>query len=150
MFWHIKNWSYVNEHTNQKRFPVMLAVFASITYFMLLGEIQKAGAPMGKELKVCIPLWVLVYFVLCPSYNFLAYVGFIAPALAVFALIPAQKFINTLNAESKTPINSRFSIASLLPGTINNLLFAIPVQLLLAIIGLLSIRLMYQKYAMFF
>jgi hypothetical protein len=128
IFWFYKNWTYVQEHSNRRVLPLGRAIFRGFTFYSLVLEINKAGEQMGISGKVQ-PILGLAYFVLLASGRLpglLAAISFLTP----FALLPAQNYINSMNANSPTPINSKFS-------AINWVAIVIGVLLnILAIVGL--------------
>jgi hypothetical protein len=108
LFWAYKNWSYVNEHTN-RRVPVLInAIFRNLTYFWLLKEITLAGDRQNLRPTYPAALLAIAYIVLAICWRLPMPFSFIG-WLSCFALVPAQQYVNLLNKDTSTPINSRFT-----------------------------------------
>jgi len=133
LFWFYKNWAYVKEHTNGRLWPIVRAIFSGITYYWLLRHISRAGAVQGIKCQYSPVLLAFAYIVLVMASHMpdpFSLVG----QLSCLALLPAQSYVNSLNKNSATPINSRFTVA-------NWIFIVIGAQMqVLAIIGMVRPR----------
>jgi hypothetical protein len=112
IFWFYKNWTYASEHSQRAgNFPLLEAIFGRLTYYWLLKHVQKAGAQMA--VPYTLPSgWLAIGFFLLGALDRLPYIGIVCLLLAPLMLLPVQKYINSLNTNSPTPMNSRFSVAN--------------------------------------
>jgi hypothetical protein len=111
IFWFYKNWFYVKEHSQTKCWPLVRSIFSTITYYFLLQEIQKAGEVQGIKPSFALGVPAIAFFALTACWRLpdpFGLVGIFAP----FALLPAQKYINSLNTVTPTEINDKFSVAN--------------------------------------
>ena len=109
-FWSYKNWYYVSEHTNRKNHPFVRSMFFYLTSFVLLGEFQKAGKPQNIAPGFPLPLLGLLYLIL--QFGAPILIPVTIPSIGTLALLPAQRYINSLNKNTPTPINDKFTIAN--------------------------------------
>ncbi|MBS1998978.1 MAG: hypothetical protein JSS86_21780 [Cyanobacteria bacterium SZAS LIN-2] len=101
LFWFYKNWTYVEEHTNRSFTPMFSSIFRFITLLGLTNEMAKAGAEAGQSKKLFGAFFAVLYFLLA------MFAG--SSGLDSLCLVPAQRYINSLNTDSLTPINDKFS-----------------------------------------
>jgi len=111
LFWFYKNWTYVDEHTNKLTSPTISAIFGGISFYGLMNEMNKAGAETGSSKKLPSLLIAPLYFLLLLSSSLHGFLGCLG-LLASLCLLPAQIYINSLNADSPTPINDKFSVVN--------------------------------------
>lgn len=117
LFWFYKNWSYVNEHGKNKVMPLARSIFSPITFYDLIKEIGKAGAAQGLPCKLPAALLAIVYLVVVlldrsGMGDRLFSLGGLFGFLGFVPLLVVQRYVNTLNTESPTPINSRFTVVN--------------------------------------
>lgn len=89
----------------------MRSIFRGFTYYYLLEQMSKAGAKQGITLKYPAALLALVYFALL-AVGRLSGLLWVLSVLSPLALVPAQQFVNSLNANSPTPINDKFTLVN--------------------------------------
>jgi hypothetical protein len=118
LFWMYTNWQFVKDYRQKKMLPFWRAVFSIIWIYPLFKEIQAIGRERGATTTFPAGLLALGY-ILIPillevttnSVPHLHWVGMFS-SLAFLFLFPVQGYINNLNSESETPINSKFSIVN--------------------------------------
>ncbi len=110
LFWFYKNWTYIHEHTNKPTVPPAFeAIFGRITYFWLLKDVARAGEQM--DIPFTLPSFFLaIGFFLFSALSNVPIIGIFGLCLSAAMLLPVQFYINSLNSNSPTPINSRFTI----------------------------------------
>lgn len=119
LFWFYKNWSYVNDHGNRKIMPLVRSIFSPITFYDLIKEICKAGAAQGIPCKLS-AVWLSIAYLSLVLMDRGAGAGrkddlFFIGLIGFFSFVPllsVQRYINTLNTESPTPINEKFTVAN--------------------------------------
>jgi hypothetical protein len=115
LFWFYKNWNYVQEHSKKTESPLINAIFRMFTFYSLMIEIRRAGAAQHKDCPFSPALLAVCYVVLsvCGGLSKFVPVVSLAGLLSSLALVPVQKYVNdTLNSQTSTAINSRFSVAN--------------------------------------
>lgn len=108
LFWFYKNWTYAKEHGQRKVLPAARAIFSPFFFYGLIREMGKAGAVQGLPCRLSAVWLTIGYFVLAA----LGRVNMIFGFLAFIPLLLVQKYVNSLNTTSPTPINSKFTVAN--------------------------------------
>lgn len=104
LFWFYKNWTYADEHTNRTFMPMISSIFRFLTLMGLMNEMTKAGAEAGQTKKLHGTFFAVLYFLLTVIGR--------SSGLDSLCLIPAQRYVNSLNTDSPTPINDKFSVVN--------------------------------------
>ncbi|HEY9787149.1 MAG TPA: hypothetical protein V6D17_17300 [Candidatus Obscuribacterales bacterium] len=108
IFWFYKNWTYAKEHGQRKIMPFMRSLFSPFFFFSLIKEMGKAGAAQGVPCQLHAVWLAIAYFALVSLGRVNVFLGL----LSWVPLLLVQKYVNTLNTDSPTPINGKFTIAN--------------------------------------